>query len=409
MSSTLEHDPRVHVVEDRAGMRGLLTEYGRRLAQGDIGQLPVVVGLVVIGTIFQVASHGVFLNPFNLVNLTLQMAAGGTISVGIVLVLLLGEIDLSAGVVSGMCAAIMAVLTVHAGLPAPAAVGLSLLAGLAVGALHGIWITRFGIPSFVVTLAGLIAWQGALLRVLGKTGTINLRDPFITALAGTFLTGPAAYGCAALFIAYVAIGPLVTHRRRRAAGLTVPPLAFVVIRAVAISAFAVVTVVVLDADRGISSGLLFLVGAVIVMDFVLRRVRFGRMIYAIGGNAEAARRAGIPVLRVRAIGFMLASMFAAWGGVLGASRLLAVNQSAGQGDVLLNAIAAAVIGGTSLFGGRGTVWAALLGIMVIQSISNGMDLLSLSSSIKFMITGGVLLSTVTIDAVLRRSRAAASR
>jgi D-xylose transport system permease protein len=407
MSSTLEHDPRV--IEERAGMRGVVAEYGRRLRQGDIGQLPVVVGLIVIGTIFQLASHGVFLNPFNLVNLTLQMAAGGTISVGIVLVLLLGEIDLSAGIVSGMCAAIMAVLTVSVGVPAPVAVGLALLAGLAVGALHGVWITRFGIPSFVVTLAGLIAWQGALLLVLGKTGTVNLRDPFIVALAGTFLTGPAAYGCLALFIAYIALGPLVTQRRRRAAGLTVPPMAFVAIRAVATSAFALVTVVVLDADRGVSSGLLFLVGAVIVMDFVLRRVRFGRMIYAIGGNAEAARRAGIPVQRVRAIVFMLASMFAAWGGILGASRLLAVNQSAGQGDVLLNAIAAAVIGGTSLFGGRGSVWAALLGIMVIQSISNGMDLLSLSSSIKFMITGGVLLSTVTIDAVLRRSRAAAAR
>jgi D-xylose transport system permease protein len=407
MSSTLEHDPRV--IEERAGWRGLLAEYGRRLRQGDIGQLPVVVGLIVIGTIFQVASHGVFLNPFNLVNLTLQMAAGGTISVGIVLVLLLGEIDLSAGIVSGLCAAIMAVLTVHVGLPAPAALGVGLLAGMAVGTLHGVWITRFGIPSFIVTLAGLIAWQGALLLVLGKTGTVNLRDPFITALAGTFFTGPVAYGCIALFIAYVAIGPLVIHRRRRAAGLTVPPLPFVAIRAVAITAFAIVAGVVLNADRGISSGLLFLVGAVIVMDFVLRRLRFGRMIYAIGGNAEAARRAGIPVQRVRAIVFLLASLFAGWGGMLGASRLLAVNQSAGQGDVLLNAIAAAVIGGTSLFGGRGTVWAALLGIMVIQSISNGMDLLSLSSSIKFMITGGVLLSTVTIDAVLRRSRTTPSR
>jgi D-xylose transport system permease protein len=407
MSSTLEHDPRV--IEERAGLRGLAAEYGRRLRQGDIGQLPVVIGLIVIGTIFQIASHGVFLNPFNLVNLTLQMAAGGTISVGIVLVLLLGEIDLSAGIVSGLCAAIMAVLTVHAGLPAPAAFAVGLVAGMAVGTLHGVWITRFGIPSFIVTLAGLIAWQGALLLVLGKTGTVNLRDPFITALAGTFFTGPVAYGCVAVFIAYVALGPLVTHRRRRAAGLTVPPLPFVAIRAVAISAFAIVAGVVLDADRGISSGLLFLVGAVIVMDFVLSRLRFGRMIYAIGGNAEAARRAGIPVQRVRAIVFVLASLFAGWGGILGASRLLAVNQSAGQGDVLLNAIAAAVIGGTSLFGGRGTVWAALLGIMVIQSISNGMDLLSLSSSIKFMITGGVLLSTVTIDAVLRRSRATTGR
>jgi D-xylose transport system permease protein len=403
MSSTLEHDPRV--VEQRATVRGIAADYARRVRQGDIGQLPVVIGLAVIWTTFQITSDGVFLDPFNLVNLTLQMAATGTISIGLVLVLLLGEIDLSAGVVSGLCAAVMAVLSVRFGLPAPVAIALALLAGAVVGALHGVWITRFGIPSFVVTLAGLIAWQGALLLVLGKTGTVNLRDPLITALAGTFLTGAAAYGCAALFVVYVALGPLVTYRSRRAAGLSVAPLAVVGLRAVAIAAIVVTAVTVLDADRGVSSGLLFLVGAVIVMDFVLRRVRFGRMIYAIGGNAEAARRAGMPVRTVRVAVFVLASLFAAWGGILGASRLYAVNQSAGQGDVLLNAIAAAVIGGTSLFGGRGSVWAALLGIMVIQSISNGMDLLSLSSAIKFMITGGVLLATVTIDAVLRRSRA----
>jgi len=407
MSSTLEHDPRV--IAERTGFRGVLTEYRQRLWSGDIGQLPVIVGLAVIGTVFQVLSDGRFLTPFNLVNLTLQMAAGGTISVGLVLVLLLGEIDLSAGVVSGMCAAIMAVLSVHAGVPGPVAVGLALLAGAAIGALQGIWCTQFGIPSFVVTLAGLIAWQGGLLLVLGRTGTVNLGDPFITMLAGRFFTGTAAYACVALFIVYVAIGPLVTQRRRQSAGLTVPPLAFVVIRAVAITAFSIAAAVVLDLDRGISLGMLFLVGAVIVMDFVLRRVRFGRMIYAIGGNAEAARRAGIPVQRVRVIVFVLSSLFAAWGGILGASRLLAVNQSAGGGPVLLNAIAAAVIGGVSLFGGRGSMWAALLGTMVIQSISNGMDLLSLSSGIKFMVTGGVLLSTVTIDAVLRRSRATGAR
>ncbi|HEX2685907.1 MAG TPA: hypothetical protein VHN14_04785 [Kofleriaceae bacterium] len=407
MSSTLEHDPRV--IAERAGLRGLIAEYGRRLRQGDIGQLPVVIGLFVIGAIFEVTSNHIFLLPFNLVNLTLQMAAGGMISVGIVLVMLLGEIDLSAGIVSGLCAAIMAMSNVDAGLPGLAAVGLGLAAGLAVGLVHGVWTTRFGIPSFVVTLAGLSAWQGALLLVLGKTGTVNLRDSFITALAGTFFAGPAAYVCAALFIAYVALGPLVTQRRRRAAGLAVPPVAFVAIRAIVIAAFTIFAVIVLDADRGISSGLLFLVGAVVVMDFVLRRVRFGRMIYAIGGNAEAARRAGIPVMRVRIIVFMLASTFAAVGGILGASRLLAVNQSAGTGPVLLNAIAAAVIGGTSLFGGRGSMWAALLGTMVIQSISNGMDTLSLSSGIKFMVTGGVLLFTVTIDSVLRKSRAATTR
>lgn len=407
MSSTLEHDPRV--IAERGGMGGVIAEYGRRLAQGDIGQLPVIVGLAIIGTIFEIASHGVFLSPFNLVNLTMQMAAGGTIAVGMVLVLLLGEIDLSVGVVSGMCAAIMAVLTVRSGLPAPAAVGIALVAGFVVGAAQGAWITGFGVPSLIVTLSGLMTWQGSLLQVLGKTGTVNLPDSLITHLAGTFFHGPAAYVCAALFIAFVVVGPVISQRRRRAAGLTAAPRSFIVIRAVVTGAIAIVVVAVLDADRGVSSALLFLIGAVLVMDFVLRRLRYGRMIYATGGNAEAARRAGIPVRLVRASVFALASLFAAWGGILGASRLLAVNQSAGSGELLVNSIAAAVIGGTSLFGGRGSVWAAFLGIMVIQSISNGMDLLSLSSPIKFMITGGVLLSTVTIDAVLRRSRAAASR
>jgi D-xylose transport system permease protein len=407
VSSTLEHDPRL-ILEQR-GVRGLLADYKRRVSEGDIGQLPVIIGLVAIWAIFQFASDGIFLNPFNLVNLSIQMAAVGTISVGVVLVLLLGEIDLSVGIVSGMCAGVMAVLTVNMEVAAPLAVASGILAGTSVGLLQGFWITRFGIPSFVVTLAGLIGWQGALLYVLGRTGTVNLNDPFITGLAGTFIKGPLAYGLAILFIAYVAVGPVLSQVRRRAAGLTVPPMSFVIARAVIVSVLVLVAVTALDSNRGIGLGLIFLVGLVVLMDYVLRRTRFGRMIYAIGGNAEAARRAGIPVQRIRMIVFVLASTLAAWGGILGASRLRAVNQSAGQGDVLLNAIAAAVIGGTSLFGGRGSVWAALLGIIVIQSISNGMDLLSLRPSIKFMITGGVLLTAVTIDAILRRGRQASGR
>jgi D-xylose transport system permease protein len=407
MSSTQENDPRV--IREQGGLRGLVADYRRRIAQRDIGQLPVIIGLVVICTIFQITSKGVFLDSFNLVNLTLQMAAVGTISIGVVLILLLGEIDLTAGVVSGLCASVMAVLNVKLGYSAPVALLLGTLTGTAVGLFQGFWITRFGIPSFVVTLAGLIGWQGLLLYVLGPTGTVNLKDPVITGLAGKFFTGGLAYGLAALFIAYVAAGPLLAYRKRRAAGLTVPPLLFVAIRAVLVSIIVLLAVMTLDSDRGISSSLVIFVGLVVIMDYLLRRTRFGRMIYAIGGNAEAARRAGIPVKTVRTIVFVLASTLAAWGGILSASRGLAVNQSAGQGAVLLNAIAAAVVGGTSLFGGRGSVWAALLGIIVIQSISNGMDLLSLQPSIKFMITGAVLLTAVTIDAVLRRGQQASGR
>jgi D-xylose transport system permease protein len=407
MSSTLERDPRV-ILEQR-GFKGLLVDYGRRLREGDIGQLPVIVGLVVIWGVFYKATGGTFWTSFNLVNLTIQMAAVGTISVGVVLVLLLGEIDLSVGIVSGLCASVMAVLTVQKGWSAETAVLAGILAGTAVGVFQGIWITRFGIPSFVVTLAGLIGWQGALLYVLGRTGTINLNDRFIVGLAGTYIKGPMAYAVALLFLAYVAGGPVITQLRRRAAGLTVQPLLFVLVRAAILFVVVGAVVAKLNADRGIGLGLIFLVGLVVVMDYVLRRTRFGRMIFAIGGNAEAARRAGIPVQRVRVMVFVIASTLAAWGGILGASRLRAVNQSAGQGDVLLNAIAAAVIGGTSLFGGRGSVWAALLGIIVIQSVSNGMDLLSLQSSIKFMITGAVLLTAVTIDAVIRRGRQASGR
>jgi D-xylose transport system permease protein len=407
MSSTQEHDPRV--IREQGGLGGLVADYRRRFAQGDIGQLPVLIGLVAIFTIFQVTSDGAFLKPYNLVNLTFQMAAVGTIAIGVVLILLLGEIDLTVGIVSGLAAAVMAVLNVKHGVPAPVAVLAGALTGTAVGLVQGFWITRFGIPSFVVTLAGLMGWAGAVLHVLGPTGTVNLTDPLITGLAGTFFHGPIAYALAALFLAYVALGPLLEHRRRKAAGLTVPPITFVAIRAAGAAVAVLIAVVTLDADRGLSSSLVFFVGLVVAIDYMLRRTRFGRMIYAIGGNAEAARRAGIPVARVRTIVFVLASTLAAVGGILAASRGLSVNQSAGQGPVLLNAIAAAVVGGTSLFGGRGTAWAALLGIIVIQSISNGMDLLSLQPSIKYMVTGGVLLTAVTIDAVLRRGGRPAGR
>jgi len=400
--STMVDDPRV--IASVAGLRGTLAGYRARIARGDIGQLPVLIGLVVIWLVFYVASGGTFVSPFNLVNLALQMAAVGTIAVGVVFVLLLGEIDLTVGIVSGLCAGIMAVLNVKMGVPGPVAVGAGVVSGTVIGLAQGVWITRFRIPSFVVTLAGLIGWQGALLYVLGNTGTINLRDPFITAVAGTFFTGAVAVLIGAALVAYLIGTSYLERSRRLRAGLTAETMGALFVRSAVIAAFVAGALVVLTQDRGLPLSLVSLVALILVMDHVARRTRFGRMVFAVGGNREAARRAGIPVQAVRVAVFALASTCAAWGGVLAASRLLAVNQSAGSGDILLDAIAAAVIGGTSLFGGRGTVWAALLGILVIQSISNGMDLLSLDSSVKFMITGAVLLVAVTIDAIARRGR-----
>jgi D-xylose transport system permease protein len=389
-------------------LSGLVGVMRRRIRQGEIGQLPVIVGIVLIWVIFYLQNSR-FLSSGNLTNLVLQATSTGLISIGIVLVLLLGEIDLSVGAVSGLCAAIMAVLNVKHGVPAPLAILAGLAAGAAIGLFQGIWITRFRIPSFVVTLAGFLGWNGALLYVLGSTGTVNLTAPGITKLAGEFFSGIVGWIVAIVLVAIYVGAQFIARRRRVASGLPAGPRLLLIIRIVLITVALFATVAVVNGDRGLPLAMVIFIGFILVFDFITRRTTFGRHIFAVGGNAEAARRAGINVDRVRVIVFMLASTMAAAGGILAASRLLAVNQSSGGGDLLLNSIAAAVIGGTSLFGGRGSVWAALLGGLVIFSISNGMDLLALSSSVKFMVTGAVLLAAVTVDATARRGREAAGR
>lgn len=401
--STMVNDPRL--APERPGLAGALAGYRRRIAQGDIGQLPVIIGLAVIWVIFYFASNGNFFKPVNLVNLSLQMASVGTIAVGVVFVLLLGEIDLTVGIVSGLAAGVLAVLNVRLGLPGPVAVGSALVAGALVGLIQGLWITRFGIPAFVVTLAGLIGWQGLLLFLLGDQGTINLRDDFVLGIAGTFFPLPVALVIGALFVAYLGWTAISSRRRRLEVGLPAETMLLIGLRVGMVAAFTLAALLVLNLDRGLPLSVVFLIGLIVVMDYVVRRTRFGRMVFAIGGNTEAARRAGFNVPLVRVAVFVIASTCAAWGGILAASRGLAVTQAAGAGPELVNAIAAAVIGGTSLFGGRGTVWAALVGILVIQSISNGMDLLSFTSPFKLMITGAVLLAAVTIDAIARRGQA----
>ena len=338
-----------------------------------------------------------------------QIADIGVISIGIVLVLLLGEIDLSVGSVSGLGAGVVAVLNVKHGVPAIISVAAGILTGTVIGFLQGFWFTRFKIPSFVVTLAGLLAWEGALILILGTTGTINVFDPGIDALAGNFLSVTQGWVVAtAAVVAYIA-SMLLTRRRRAAAGLEVGPITGLLLRAVLAAVLVLVAAFILNSDRGIPLAALILVGLVVIFDYIVRRTPWGRHVLAVGGNAESARRAGISVTGIRLAVFTLAGSLAAFGGIIAMSRVLAVSQSSGGGDVLLNSIAAAVIGGTSLFGGRGTVWSALTGALVIGSINNGLDLLALSAAIKFMVTGGVLLAAVTVDAVARQGRQSAGR
>jgi D-xylose transport system permease protein len=392
------------------GFGGWASATWGRLRSGDLGSLPVVVGLVLIWGVFY-ALEPAFLSSRNLVNLSLQMVAVGTIAIGVVLVLLLGEIDLSIGSMAGLSAAILAVMFVAKETSVIVAVLAALGAGAVVGLAYGTLFNRFGVPSFVITLAGLLALLGLQLRVLGNQGTINL--PFESSLvrfaSQQFLPVWVAYALALIAPAVYALSALRRNARRAEAGLSTVPVTRLALRAAGLAAILIVVVAVLNRDRGVSVMFLTFLLLVVVMDLAIRRTRWGRSVLAIGGNVEAARRAGINVKRIYLSVFTLCSTFAALGGIFAASRLASANQSSGGGDTNLNAIAAAVIGGTSLFGGRGSAYSALLGILVIQSISNGLDLLAVESNVKFMVTGAVLLLAVIIDSLSRRSRAAHGR
>lgn len=404
--------PKKQTAEDTSEVTTLLGSLSERLLHGDIGSLPVLLGLILIAIIFQIANPN-FLTPLNLTNLLVQIAAVGTIAVGVVLVLLIGEIDLSIGSVSGLTAAIMAVISVKAGLPGWLAILAGLVSGAVIGLIQGWWVAKLHVPSFVVSLAGFLGWQGALLYVLGSTGTVNLLDPLIIGLSNSRLPVIVGWVIGVIFIAGYALIQFRGQAHRARIGVPRQPTIMVVGRIVLIGIVILAAIGMMSVDRnpshtvpimGVPSAVLFLLGFILIFDYITRRTKFGRYIFAVGGNAEAARRAGINVDRIKIIVFVLSSLLAACGGILAGSRLYAVNQSSGSGDVLLNAIAAAVIGGTSLFGGRGSIWSALLGALVIGSIANGMDLLAFASSIRFMVTGAVLLVAVTLDAYTRARR-----
>ncbi|HEY1539075.1 MAG TPA: sugar ABC transporter permease [Solirubrobacteraceae bacterium] len=391
-----------------------LGAYARRwldnVRGGELGSLPIILGLLVIGVVFQVQNAN-FLTAGNFVNLMVQAAAYALVAIGIVFVLLLGEIDLSVGYVSGVAGVIVSLLLLPDGANVPTAIGIAaaLASGIAIGTLHGVIITKVGIPSFVVTLAGLLAWNGVVLLLIGARGTVVLQDNFVIGFANDFVPKGAAWVLTLLTVAAYAGVQLYGLRKRMAAGLPNDPLLIVGLRIAGLFVALAAVVYVVNKDRGLPY-VAVLVGALIVFwTYVLRRTRFGRHVYAVGGNAEAARRAGINVDRIRIACFAICSLMAAVGGIVLASRLRSVDTNAGGGSILLYSIAAAVIGGTSLFGGRGHIKAALLGALVIASIDNGLGLLGLSSGTKFVVTGCVLLLAVTVDSISRRGRAQSGR
>jgi D-xylose transport system permease protein len=401
-------DPDVAAPADAPAERTSPRDMLRRFLQGDLASLRVILAIAVIWIIFQ-SQNSSFLTAQNLTNLFLQITAIGLIAVGIVLVLLIGEIDLSVGAVSGFAAAVMAVLNVKHGWGAVPAVAAGVAVGAGIGLAQGLLFTKFTIPSFVVTLAGSLVWQGALLKVLGQTGTVNLSNSGITNLANTFYGDAVGWILAAVVIAIYALSTLYGYRRRAAAGVTSEPIGLLAVRVAVMAAVTIAAVAILNSDRGVPLAIIILLAFVISFQLLTTRTVFGRHLFAVGGSAEAARRAGIGVTKIRIIAFTLCSSMAAVGGILAASRLLSVNQSSGGSNLLLESIAAPVIAGTSLFGGRGSVWSALLGATVIGSIANGMNLLALESSVKLMITGGVLLAAVVVDALARSRRQSEGR
>ncbi|GAA3797632.1 ABC transporter permease [Sphaerisporangium flaviroseum] len=395
---------------------GNVRGYLERVRGGDMGALPAVFGLVVLCTAFAIL-RPVFLSSINFANLLTQGAAISVIAMGLVFVLLLGEIDLSAGFTSGVCAAVLAVTLTNNGQPWYIAVVAAIVTGVVIGASLGVLVAKLGIPSFVVTLAAFLAFQGLLLILVNEGTNIAIRDQTIIAIENKNLPptlGWALYiGCVAIYAAV----QIVRSGRRARRGLVADPATVIAFRVGLIAVLGGLAVYALNLERSRNALLVSLKGVPIVVPivlallilwtFVLRRTAFGRHVYAVGGNAEAARRAGISVDRIRISAFVICSGMASVGGIIAASQASSVDPNTGGSDVLLFAVGAAVIGGTSLFGGKGRVLDAILGGAVVAVINNGMGLMGYSASVKYIVTGSVLLLAAGVDA-LSRKRAAAS-
>ncbi|MFG2364778.1 sugar ABC transporter permease [Streptomyces mirabilis] len=382
----------------------------RKLSAGELGSLPVVLVLAAVWITFQSLNQS-FLSPRNLSNLSVDVAGTGLIAVGIVFVLLIGELDLSVGSISGLAAAVFAVLNVNNGVPEWLAAVIGVLTGTAAGTVQGFSFAKTRVPAFVITLAGLLTWNGFMLYILGASGTVNLDENGLVAkLTSYYFTNDAvAYGLAAIAAATVFLVYYQGRRRRKAVGMPYRSLRGIVARTGVLTVIAFTGAYLLNRFQGLPLALLIFLVVVAGLDIVLRRTHYGRQIYALGGSVEAARRASLSVTGVQTAVLAISGTMAAIGGLFLASRITSVSQSSGSGVLLLNAIAAAVIGGTSLFGGRGTTWSAALGMLIIQSIASGMALTDTPAAVQFVITGGVLFAAVVIDSLSRRSQKAHGR
>ena len=377
-----------------------------QLLRSDLGFIPVLFTLILVVVYFSIATGGIFLYAENLSNLVGQIATYGILGLGVIMVLLLGEIDLSIASVAVLCSVVMAVLSERHGVPALLAILIALVTGAVIGAINGFFVAVLRVPSFIVTLAGSIGYAGLLLHLLAPNSTLIINNSFIDAIAGSaksFLPDYLGIGLPAIALLLYAGGVIYNYLRRKRAGLRTTSLLQVLIRIVIAAVLVIGAVAVFESYQGVPYSTAILFGLITLFWLIMTKTSFGRHVYAVGGNAEAGRRAGINVVAVRIACFTLCSTLAAIGGIVLASRGTAV---ASQIDptLLLNAIGAAVIGGVSLFGGRGSVWAIVLGALIIGSLVNGLALLNQTTDVIEMVEGVVLLLAVTADALVRRAQ-----
>ena len=401
------------------GFGDIVRAYVTKLRGGDLGSLPALLGLVVLVVVFAALRPGRFTDPFNVANLTNQAAAIVVLSMGLVFVLLLGEIDLAAGYTGGTAAAVTGVVMTERGWPWIPSLLACLATGAVIGLLIGLLVARLGIPSFVVTLAFFLGLQGVLLVIIGEGGTIAYRNEVILKLNNDPMPVWLGWVLALVGLAAFALVSWLTDSRRRKAGLEVQPVLLWALKIGALVLLVLAFVAFMSMERspnptvksikGVPLIVAIVVGLLVVLTYLLSRTAWGRHIYAVGGNTEAARRAGINVLRVKLTCFVMTGTLAAFAGLMIASRNNSVSTSTGGGTFLLFGVGAAVIGGTSLFGGKGRVSDAIIGGVVIAVIANGMGLLRQSTGNVYMITGLVLLVAASVDAISRRRASASGR